>query len=439
MNNEGKIVKRIEEDPIARSLSSRPAFIPLRHYELRSVLQDEFQMDTFETQRFKRFCRQLQTLFHVEHQSSLRRLEELYEQLDPDSHVVNSDIASEFRADEPKTDLDTEKFAEQLIDIVSGLLYSAHYKRLSEDEIKKAVDVGWNWGVKLDVNFELFDRLEIFARGYRKVTITRRRWQNFFLLETIELPEFTRLIMAFRIKPGIDTSKQPLADMLDSRYVYLKTFKNIPETDVEILLPGTKVRLTKIDRAKILFPTVSGMAITGYKLFRSILLLGLAFSWKTWFGFAVLVGGGIGYIVKSVLSYFRTKKNYQFGLTQNLYVKNLDNNLSVLYRILNEAEEQEVNEVVLAYTILWKHPDAYRGIDSKSLDQLAEVLIKNTTKADVDFEIHDALGKLARLGLANVDANGKWHCLPMEQVEEQMNDNWQNLFQHSSRQSSETQ
>lgn len=425
MDRDSHYVERIEDNPIAKAIPQRATFIPLRYYDLKRVLVEEFALDPSEEKKFRRFCAQLQSFFHLEHQTTLRRLEEMYEILDPDTQLVEiEDVEGEERED----------LGDHLMDCVAGLLYSAHYKRLSQEELEQAIEVGWQWGLKLQVDFELFDRLEIFARGYRTVEITRRRWQNFFRLESIELPEFTRLVMAFRVKDHEVKQKKnrSVAELLDHRFVYLKTFKNIPETEVEILLPGSRVQLTKLDRAKILFPTISGMAITGYKLFRSILLLGLAFSWKTWFGFAVLIGGAIGYIVKSVLSYFRTKQNYQSGLTQNLYLKNLDNNLSVLYRILNEAEEQELSEAVLGYAFLWKQQIDPAGLDSKSIDKLVESFIQRTVGVDVDFEIHDSLGKLSRLGLAHVDKNGKWEIVPIDEVESIMRANWDRLFEASS-------
>ncbi|MDB2687782.1 TMEM143 family protein, partial [Mariniblastus sp.] len=264
----------------------------------------------------------------------------------------------------------------------------------------------------------------------------------------------SRLIMVFRVKENTEENKKKSRIKLDSRFVYLKTFKDIPESDVEILLPGSKIRLTKMDRAKILFPTLSGMAITIYKISRSALLLGLAFSWSTVFGLTVLIGGSIGYLVKSVMSYFRTKNDYQSGLTKNLYLKNLDNNLGVLYRILNEAEEQEVSETILAYAVLWKHPDFQTsGARFRQLDEAVEAFIKSSVcsapvdrpmtddddcslagcdrahlAADVDFEVHDALGKLARLGLANVGPRGYWQAVPIEQAIETIAKRWKNLL-----------
>ena len=446
------LVGRIEDDPIASQLMGRATFIPLRHEDLKHALIDWLDLQSEDQAAFEQLCGQLQSIFHVEHQSTLLRLEQTYELLDPDTQLVTLD---------GMTDDERHGISDGLIDQVAGLLFSAHYKRLTRMEIQRAIDVGWQWGVKLEVDFEIFERLEIFARGYRKVTVSRRRWQRCFAKEAIELPEFSRLIMVFRMKHHDDDSskkKRKVKHLLDSRFVYLKTFKDIPETDVEILLPGSKIRLTKMDRAKILFPTLSGLAITIYKITRSALLLSLAFSWNVIVGWAILIAASIGYLVKSVLSYFRTKNDYQSGLTKNLYVKNLDNNLGVLYRILNEAEEQEVSESILAYTMLWRLPRFQRhGATCDELDREVESFIRLTTckseadkaeqggdtvesnvddcecddphdPADVDFEVHDALGKLARLGLATVDGAGYWRAVPMEQVRKTIRDKWTDLL-----------
>ena len=142
-------------------------------------------------------------------------------------------------------------------------------------------------------------------------------------------------------------------------------------------------------------------------------MLGFAFAWKVVLGWIILLGMLSGYVVKSVLGYFRTKNKYQFGLTKSLYLKNLDNNLSVIYRILNEAEEQELCEAILAYTFLWKDKSS-QGLTETELDEAVEEFLLEVTEVEVDFEVHDALGKLARLGLAHVSREGRWTCEPME-------------------------
>ena len=349
------------------------------------------------------------------------RLEDLYGPLDPD------DDAIEIRS---LTDEERDQQVDRLIDGFSGLLYRAHYKKLSREEIDQAVQMGSQWSAKLEINFDLYDRLEIFARGYRVIDVTRRRWQNFYREEVIELPELQRLIMVFRIKPD-DSKSEKNGGIFESDKVYLKTFKNIPETDLEMLLPGAKIKLSMIDRGKIILPTLSGMAITIYKLIRGLIVLTLAITVSAILAWIVFIGAVGGYVFKSVMGYFRTKSKFEFGLTRSLYLKNLDNNSSVLFRVLHEAEEQELMEAILCYMSLWDYcqgEGCEDGLTELEIDQMAEAWLLEQTKIDVDFEIHDALGKLARLGLTDVDAEGRWKTIPLEQSVESLDANWEKIF-----------
>lgn len=451
-----QLVASIEEDPIAQSLESRATFIPLRHRDLVHDLIERFNIVDQPREQLFAMSSRLQRIFHAEHLSQLLQLEEIYSPLDPDSQAI------ELKNCDDET---RDQLTEKLFDRVSGLLFSAHYKRLDMKDLERAIDMASQWGVRLEVNFDLYERIEIFARGYHVVEVQRRRWQKFFRTETIELPEFERLIMAFRLKPEAveqqKDEKQPQTvkrnrrkeitsriskmlagnddDAMDAKHVYLKTFKNIPETDLEILLPGSKVRLTMLDRGKILLPTAMALFKMWPLFARIFVLLGFSFvvtQFDTLVGWLVFTGAIIGYFVKSVLSYFRTKQKYQFGLTKSLYLKNLGNNSGVLYRILNEAEEQELLETVLGYTVLWhKHQETeaagqeFAGLTSNELDREVEAYLSDLTKIDIDFEIFDSLGKLARLGLANVDAGGRWTAIAIERAEKCLDDSWSRLFQ----------
>lgn len=451
------LVASIEDDLIAQSLPSRSTFIPLRHNELQTRLAQCYSLNGNTLGMFRQFCKRLQAIFHVEHLAALLHLEEIYSPLDPDENLIELEELDDQQRDES---------IGRLFDRLCGLLYSAHYKRLTREELERAIEIGSVWGVKLDVDFSIYDRLEIFARGYRVVEATRRRWQNFYRTETIELPEFQRLIMAFKLKPSLDDIESPenvdddgeqsspgrmadikkrLSEMLQgddssaivSDRVYLKTFKNIPETDLEILLPGSKIRLTMLDRGKILFPTAMAL----YKLVRfvaaiSFLFVAVAYSLSDIIASLILLGAIFGYLAKSILSYFRTKTKYQFGLTKSLYLKNLGNNSGVIYRILNEAEEQELLETMLGYTTLWQIGEAasakggkFNGMTELELDKAVETFLMEQTGVDIDFEIHDALGKMARLGLANVDSSGRWSAVSLESAAASLNDNWSRLFE----------
>ena len=415
------VVQRIAEDRIAQQLDARHTFIPVRCGDLNKKLIETLDLTPQQHEHFEHLAKQLQAIFHAEHLSAMLSLEDLYGPLDPDDDAI--ELAQ-------LDDQQRNQQVERMIDVFSGLLYSAHYKRLSQEDIESAIQLGSKWSGKLEVDFNIYHRIEIFVRGYRVVEVRRRRWQNFFLEEVIQQPELQRLIIAFRLKPQLDKKGNNKSNF-DPDKVYLKTFKNIPETDLEMLLPGTKIKLSMIDRGKIILPTLSGMVITIGKLIRGLIVLTLAITVKAILAWMLFIGAVGGYVVKSVLGYFRTKNKFEFGLTRSLYLKNLDNNSSVLFRILHEAEEQELMEAILCYMLLWDYcrsGGGESGLNETEIDKMVEAFLFKHTGVDIDFEIHDALGKLARLGVVSVDAKGRWTTIELGKSVVALNENWEKIF-----------
>ncbi len=419
-SNLNEIRKRQKLDPALVSFQDADeivqrrveSFIPLRHSDLVARLANGLAESNEERAQYRKLCDQLTAIFHVEHLFSLLKVEDIYAPLDPDSEAVEVlDLSDEARAAR----------VDSLFDEIKQILYTAHYHRLDPQELEDAINLGYRWGVKLDVDFSVFDRLEVFARGWKSVQHTRRRWQNFFRKETANIPEFHRLVMIFRLKDSKRIDKS-----LDTDVVYLKMFKDIPETDLEILLPGSQVKLSLFDQGKILVPNISSAAMTVYKVTRvgfvlTIFAAGLI--WKWFIALAVMAG----YCTKTMFSYFNTKDKYQFGLTKNLYVKNLDNNFGVIYRLFNEAEEQEMCETVLAYSILWQN-DNDLGMTEDEFSEYSENFFANALKFDVKFDIYDALGKLARLELAHVDDTGRWKATPLDKACDRLKQKWDSIF-----------
>ena len=125
--------------------------------------------------------------------------------------------------------------------------------------------------------------------------------------------------------------------------------------DLEMLLPGTRVQMSLVDRTKIVLPTLSGLSLTIWKLLTGAVAVAAGGMYD---GLALcgLVGGSIGYGLRSFHGYLQTKQRYQLSLTESLYYQNLDNNAGVLMRLVDEAEEQENRETLLAWFFLWREP-----------------------------------------------------------------------------------
>ena len=129
-----------------------------------------------------------------------------------------------------------------------------------------------------------------------------------------------------------------LTDPLDTRVIVLMLFKNIPQEDVETLLPGASVTIGLVEQAQILVPTLSGVGLTLFKLLKGAALVTFAGIYGL-LAFLGLVSGTVGYGIRSFYSYLRTREKHQLCLTRHLYFQNLDNNAGVIYHLLAEAEE----------------------------------------------------------------------------------------------------
>jgi hypothetical protein len=189
-----------------------------------------------------------------------------------------------------------------------------------------------------------------------------------------------------------------------------------------MLLPGTRVKLSIVDRGKIVLPTLSGIVLTAWKFLQGALTLALSSAYDS-IAFLSLVGGTLGYGVRSFCGYLQTKQKYQLNLTQSLYYQNLDNNAGALFRLLNEAEEQEFREAVLAYFFLLTRAGA-AGWNREHLDDAIEEFLEEKAKIKVDFEIGDAVDKLVHFQLIEHRGDGLLCAVPLREARAALDRVW---------------
>jgi hypothetical protein len=142
------------------------------------------------------------------------------------------------------------------------------------------------------------------------------------------------------------------------------------------------------------------------------------------------VGGTIGYGMRSFYGYLQTKQKYQLSLTQSLYYQNLDNNSGVLCRLLDEAEEQECREAMLAYFFLWRQAGE-AGWTRGQLDDAIELFLRNSSRVQVDFEVSDALDKLKRLRLIECMPDGRMRAVPIDVALRALDRAWDGFFPYA--------
>jgi len=405
----------------------REHYIPLRKSDLVALLCKDQKLNPREHEPFQQFCRLVGAVWHFEYLETLEKLKDNYAPFDPDSPC------------KPLQELHVDKRParlEQLFDGFIGLMERANFKRLTRKDIEAAVEGGASdWGINMDVDFEVFERLELFIRGEGKVKRTKKhpifRWRT----ETKVVESYQRIVLLVKLRPH-----KRLPEGVDTTRVFMKMFKDIPKLDLEMVLPGTKMQMPSLTRFKLggsLIATLGmGIAKVANDLWNGIKALGGAVvnlsadvagtaATGLWGPF-VLLGG---YAYKQYAGYQVTKQTYAKMLTESLYYQNLDNNAGVITQVLDEAEEQECRETILAYYYLWKYAPA-GGWQSGQLDDYVEMELEGKLGLKVDFEIDDALAKLEKLGIVKKYGD-RYTAVSLDKALEMLDYRWDNYFKYN--------
>lgn len=406
--------------------AEREHFIPIRVSDLVGFLCTESgpvagqQLNADEQSQFRRFARSVAAHIHTIFLAELRQLKDAYAAFDPDA---DPKPLGTLTAAERSAALD------KLFDTFVHLMARANYRRLTRDEMRLIMEGASDWGIDMDVAWDAFDKLEVFFRGKGMSQRTRRNWRRLWRKEAVGVPTFTRVAVMLKQQPH-----KRLGSDADTKDVFLKLFKDIPQEDIEMLLPGTRVKMPKFDRLKLGGSIGSSITYIGYKLtlvpiaallsgsiwaLYAPIALVLGYGYKTWYGFKV------------------TKQTYSLQLTQSLYYQNLDNNAGVMFRMLDEAEEQEIREALLGYFYLWRYAGE-RGWTADEIDDYVELDIEKRLKLAVDFEIRDAMQKLERAGLVEFDGE-RYRALPLDAAQARLDELWDRYAKEGMRQAEPAQ
>ncbi len=397
----------------------REQYIPIRCAELVDVLCNtrdpatQKPLSPEDQVQVRRFARILMALYHHQYHQRLNELKSAYAPFDPDAETKPM-----------RTFPDAERAQRQdaLFQEFIHLLERANYTRMTRQDIEQAMQGASLWGLELDVDWNVFERFEMFYRGDQPVKRSFWSYFKFWKTEEVKVASFRRLVLILKQK-----KHWRLGTDADVENIYLKLFKDMPKVDLEMVIPGSRVKLSKLDKGMIFYPLASGLGIVFYKIlvevFGSPDFLGLSSAVALSWGLIVFLGG---YGYRSYNSYSIKKQAYTLQLTQSLYYQNLDNNAGVLYRLLDEAEEQENREALLAYFYLWRYAPAH-GWNAQELDQYIEMELEKILNREIDFEVDDALAKLEKLGIL-VQEEGRYRVVPIEEATAKLDAMWDRIF-----------
>lgn len=338
----------------------------------------------------------------------LDRLKLAYSQFDPDAEYGD--------LDETKIK-SREKCLDRIEQGIIKLLEKANFERVTWEMVEEWVEkAGDFWGLRLEVPHDEFEKIVMYARGEKFINRKVRRWWRPWLKDVVPTIGFSRVAVFVKMK-----EKPRKSGEVASQKVFLKLFKDIPKTEIPMVFPGAKVRLTTIDHSLIGYPLVSGGFLIAYNLIATVLkvgftaLLGLT-TWPLAFAF-----GGYGY--KTYYNYVSKRQDFDLRMTKNLYYQSLDSNAGVVMRLLDEAEEQESRECILGYYCLLRYAPP-GGWSEKQLDDYVEMFLNQHYGLTVDFEVKDCLAKLRGFELV-VERDGLLQALEPAQALVKLHAHWQ--------------
>lgn len=392
------------------------SYIPIRICELIDSLCADNDLPTEQRASFRHVCRLLGLLFHYDYNQRLEQLKASYFPFDPDADTRSMQRIG--------ADAKLAKMNAFFSDMGS-VLEEAGYRHLSSDALMPTLHQASAWGLRMDVDFSAFERLAIFVRGSTTQKRPLRQLRKGLRTEEKEVAIYQRVIMLLKLRPHPRVGKH-----IDTNCLYLQLFKNIPHLDINMVLPGARVRMSYFDRSRIGLPILSGLGLTLWQVMQDItgavvhfirefILFQPAAIWAA-------ASGAFGYGFKSYYGYHQTRQRYVLSLMQLLYFQNLDTNAGVLYRLIDEAEEQDAREAILTYYYLWR----LGGADGWNISELrthAEQDLVRRANLRIDFEIETCLVRLEKSGLVT-RVNDRFHALPLDRAVEQLQAAWSSVF-----------
>lgn len=397
-------------------------FIPIASHILEKHLQGESIWAEGEEEFGRTIVHDLAAWRHQSYRNRLSDLKKAYLTFSPDTDTVDA---------ETYTPLQRRKMRHDFMELVGNLLESANFEKITQEDLDLLLASDSPYGLALHVDLDAFDDVVIYFRGAGSKIVEYRDWKWLYLRKKyVETPIFQRLFVALKLKPEeeqinelmlreelprkkaakrIAKNLKLLPDGVTSDHIYLKLFKNIPQDDLEMLFPNTKVTFKLLDKLKLGLTagggTVAGLFGIVPKLFAAATLLNPITLLTTLAGF-------IGLIVRQITKFFNQRNEYMMTLAQNLYFHNLANNRGVLTLLVDRAEEEDTKEELLLYSFLVRNKNEGANISLRAAKEQIEEHLRREFNVDIEFDHEDAFSRLLRDGLVKRTGQGRYEVLP---------------------------
>ena len=429
----------VDEDPEVRPQQAdilqpdekrkRERFIPVTRFALLDRLTLQHTWPRGQAAEARRFFRYLDYWRQQQYFALLLDLEQTYETFSPDSDLL---MTRSYSA--------TERLGlkDRVFEGVENLLQRANYERIDPSDLELILTRDSHYGLDLSVDMKAFERITIYYRGASNRKYEKRSLRKFLRKEEFNVPIFQRLFIMFKLKPfdtrveetmkerkinreaaekWVHRKLQGLPPGISSKNIYLKLFKNIPRTDLEMVFPNTEVKFRSMDKLRLGVTAGSGIGMGTVGAAGKIALLAS----NPIAALGALAGLG-GIAARQAMGFFNQKQRYMIVMAQNLYFHTMADNRGVILKIAARGAEEDVKEEMLLYSVLAKVPST--RADLPSIDLAIESYLYKTFDVKIDFDLDDALERLLRDGIVVEKPDGRLETLQPAEAAKHIDAKW---------------
>jgi hypothetical protein len=423
----------IEE--ILAHADAREKFIPVTRAALMERLTRPQSWRGQQASEARRFFRYLDYWRQASYSAHLIEMNQAYEAFNPDSDTL---VTRKY------TDAEKATLQARLLKHTQMLLEQANYTRVDPSDVKLILTSDSHYGLDLQVDMQAFDELQIYYRGATKRRHSRRDARRLYLFkEEYDVPIFQRLFVLFKLKPEDQRVREVMRDQgcerktaerivrklrgslaaeINCDSIYLKLFKNIPRSDLEMCFPNTAVRFRLFDKLRLGVTAGGGLGMgvvgTATKLMVAANPIALAG--------AVATLGGLAF--RQGMKFIHKRNEYMVTMAQNLYFHALADNRGVMTLLADRASEEDIKEEMLLYSVLAKEPVHVNELPD--VDAAIEQQLLNTFGVNVNFDLDDALERLKRDGIVVIQPDGWVRTLPPADAARHIDLLWDSYLDH---------
>ncbi|MBP7936722.1 MAG: DUF3754 domain-containing protein [Phycisphaerae bacterium] len=368
-------------------------FVPLRVCDLARVLEEDCGLRGIDRGESAAFVEALAAVIEQEAGAFERELEDQYSFFNPDRETLplGGDLAA--RVPEGYRALDAQ---------LRYLLDKANFERLDDVAVDRAIRVASSHGFRVQLDPSRVEDFCVFVRGMGQVERTRRCLKAPIRGTRRSLLVHRRLVVIARLK--------------GDPHILLKMFKDIPEEDVEALLPHAEITMNWMDRLFMLGGGAGAIGSTTAqvaKIASAGLMVVSRLLWVVVFGAAVLFW-------RTLTGYRAAKAKRDSQRTRHLYFQNISNNSGTIQMLISMTTQEEIKEAALAYLLC--ACEAASLTSEAELGAKAESYLHDRFGIQVDFDVADAVRTLDRLGLWN--DRERMRVIPLAQAVVRLRDHW---------------